>query len=158
MPVDSAEFRRVLGHWATGVAVVGVCEPGGHLRGLTANAFASLSLDPPLVLVCVEQSADSHDSIRAAGAFAISVLSSDQERVARRFASDIADKFDGIAYRTEVTGAPVLSDALAWVDCTLHDTIPGGDHTIFIGRVVAGDATDHTPLLYYRSGYAGLAP
>jgi flavin-dependent trigonelline monooxygenase, reductase component len=122
MAVDSAEFRRILGHWATGVAIVTSHAPDGTLRGLTANAVASVSLEPPLVLVCVERTADTHDSIRSAGHFAISILPQTAERTARRFAGDDTDtKFDGIAWRAEVTGAPVLDDALAWVDCGLKD-------------------------------------
>lgn len=154
MPVESAEFRRILGHWSTGVAIVCARSPDGRPCGLTANAFSSLSLDPPLVLVCVEKTADSHDCIRAAGAFAISILAADDELTARKFAADDGSaKFDGVAYRLTPNGSPVLDDALAWVDCTLHAAYPGGDHTIFVGAVVAGDAVDGDPLLYYRGGY-----
>lgn len=130
----------------------------GAPRGLTANAVASVSLDPPLVLACVEHGADTHDCIERAGAFAISILGADDEVYARRFADYPADrKFNGIAYRAEVTGAPVLDEALAWVDCRLWATYDGGDHTIFVGEVVAGDAEDGSPLLYFRGGYGRLA-
>jgi flavin reductase (DIM6/NTAB) family NADH-FMN oxidoreductase RutF len=159
MPIDSSEFRRILGHWVTGVSVVAARAPDGTPCGLTANAVASLSLQPPLVLVCVDHSADSHDCIRDAGAFSLNVLASDQERLARRFAAwDIAHKFDGVAYHLEVTGAPVLDDALAWVDCRVSQSIPGGDHTVFIGEVVGGDAREGAPLLYYRGGYGRFIP
>lgn len=159
MPVESAEFRRILGHWSTGVAIVCARAPDGHPCGLTANAFCSLSLDPPLVLVCVEKTADSHDCIRAAGAFAISVLASNDELTARRFAAnDGNDKFEGVAYHTTPSGSPALDDALAWVDCTVHAVYPGGDHTIFVGAVVGGDAVEGEPLLYYRGGYRGVGP
>jgi flavin reductase (DIM6/NTAB) family NADH-FMN oxidoreductase RutF len=159
MSIDSSEFRRILGHWVTGVSVVAARDADGRPCGLTANAVASLSLHPPLVLVCVDRTADSHDCIRNAGYFAISVLASDGERLARRFAAwDIKAKFDGVAHHPETSGAPVLDAALAWVDCRLHHQVPGGDHTIFIGEVLAGDAREGSPLLYYRGGYGRFMP
>lgn len=159
MPVDSAEFRRILGHWSTGVAVIATVTANGQPRGLTANAVASVSLDPPLVLACVERIADSHDAIAAAGCFSVNMLAQHDERTARRFAGDdTTDKFTGLAWHTEQSGAPILDDALAWVDCRTRATYDGGDHTIFIGDVVAGDAREGEPLLYYRGGYARLTP
>lgn len=159
MSIEEAEFRRVLGHFPTGVSVVAAAEPDGRPRGLTANALASVSLDPPLVLVCVEREADTHDVIEAAGAFAISVLREDGESLARRFATyPTDDKFEGVAYREEATGAPVLEDALAWADCRVWASYDGGDHTIFVGEVVAGDAAGGAPLLYHRGGYGRLSP
>lgn len=159
MALESAEFRRILGHWTTGVTVVATMSSDGEPRGLTANAVASVSLDLPLVLVCVERDADTHDTIRAAGVFAVSVLAQDDERTARRFAgNDTDEKFRGIAYHAELTGAPVLDAALAWVDCRVHEVLHGGDHTIFIGLVTAGDAREGEPLVYYRGGYGRLAP
>ncbi len=149
----------MLGHWITGVAVVAARQADGTPCGLTATAVSSLSLDPPLVLVCVERSADTHDCIQRAGAFSVNVLSDDAERLARRFAAcDLDNKFDGVAYRTETSGAPVLGDAIAWVDCTLRDAVPGGDHTIFIGEVVAADAINAVPLVHYRGGYGRFRP
>ncbi|MGQ0561709.1 MAG: flavin reductase family protein [Gemmatimonadota bacterium] len=157
--LDASEFRRILGHWGSGVAVVATRKRGDRLCGLTVNAFASVSLDPPLVLVCVERNADSHDCIRAAGFFSVNVLSSDQERVARRFANwEVDTKFEGLGFRIEATGAPILDDALAWVDCRIWAEYEGGDHTIFIGEVVAGDAREDAPLLFYRGGYGRLVP
>jgi flavin reductase (DIM6/NTAB) family NADH-FMN oxidoreductase RutF len=159
MAFDPAEFRRVLGHWVTGVAVVASRKADGAPCGLTANAVTSLSLDPPLILVCVDRSADSHDCIRDAGVFTVNVLGSASERLARRFAAwDITDKFAGVAYRPAASGAPVLEDALAWVECRVRETFPGGDHTIFVGEVLAGDAREGEPLLYYRGGYGRFMP
>lgn len=147
-----------MGHWATGVAVV-TARAEGRRCGLTATAVASLSLDPLLVLACIERDADTYACIRGSGAFAISMLRADQERIARRFAAqDVADKFAGVAYREERTGAPVLEGALAWVDCRLWRNDDGGDHGIFIGEVLDGDAADGEPLIYYRSGYGGVKP
>jgi flavin reductase (DIM6/NTAB) family NADH-FMN oxidoreductase RutF len=157
--VDAFEFRRVLGHLASGVTVVAARMPDGRPCGLTANAVCSVSLRPPLVLACVERDADSHDCIRAAGAFSINVLAARQEALARRFSSwDLERKFDGVAYREEVTGAPVLADALAWVDCRVRAEHVAGDHTVFIGEVVGGDAGEGAPLLYYRGGYGRFTP
>ncbi|HSJ25900.1 MAG TPA: flavin reductase family protein [Longimicrobiales bacterium] len=159
MAVESDEFRRILGHWTTGVAVVATVTEHGEPRGLTANAVASVSLEPRLVLACIERGADTHGSILAAGCFSISVLPQEAERTARRFAGEATEsKFDGIAYHTGATGAPILDEALAWVDCRLHARHDAGDHTIFVGEVVAGDAHEAEPLVYYRGGYNRLAP
>lgn len=159
MPIESAEFRRILGHWSTGVAIICARSPDGSPCGLTANAVCSLSLEPPLILVCVEKTADSHDCIRDAGAFAVNVLAAEHELTARKFAADDGPaKFEGVAYHDSSNGSPVLDDALAWIDCTVHAVYPGGDHTIFVGNVVAGDAVDGEPLLYYRGGYRRAGP
>lgn len=157
--MESAEFRRILGHWASGVSVVTSRTGDGRACGLTANAISSLSLDPALVIVCVERTAGTHNCIMQAQAFAINILRSDDERIARRFAaSEVEAKFDGLAYRTEQTGAPILEDAIAWVDCRVHAQYDGGDHTIFVGHVLAGDASEGAPLLYYRGGYGRFTP
>ena len=159
MAFDPSEFRRVLGHWVTGVAVVTSRRATGTPCGLTANAVTALSLDPPLVLVCVDRGADSHDCIRDAGVFTVNVLAAATEPLARRFAAlDLDDKFDGITWHTALTGAPVLDDALAWVDCRIEQVLPGGDHTIFIGEVLAADAAHGEPLLFYRGGYSHFTP
>ena len=154
MAIETSEFRRILGHWVSGVAVVAARTPSGQLCGLTANAVTSVSLQPPLLLACIDLAADSHDGIRDAGAFSVNILASDQERLARRFAAwDIDAKFEGVAHSPGVTGAPILDDALAWVECRIREVHAGGDHSIFIGEVVAGDAREGVPLLYYRGGY-----
>ncbi len=159
MSLGPAEFRRVLGHFATGVTVVTTRAPGGPVRGLTASAVASVSLNPPLALVCVDHTADTHDAIEDSGVFAINMLAEDAETLARRFADYPAEtKFEGVAYRPEATGAPVLDAALAWADCDLRFSHDGGDHTIFVGVVVAGDAREGAPLLYYRGGYRRMGP
>jgi flavin reductase (DIM6/NTAB) family NADH-FMN oxidoreductase RutF len=119
MSLDSAEFRRIMGHLVTGVTVVTTTDPeSGQPCGLTANAVTSVSLDPALVLACVERAADTHDCIARAGLFAVNVLREQDERVSRRFSSwEVDAKFEGVAFHQEATGAPVLDDALAWVDC-----------------------------------------
>jgi flavin reductase (DIM6/NTAB) family NADH-FMN oxidoreductase RutF len=158
--IDEFEFRRILGHLPTGVTVVTTLLPDGAPCGLTASAVCSLSLNPPLVLVCIDRDADSYEPIRAAGTFSVNVLPAEQEGLARRFAGEqqSQEKFDGVAYRTESTGAPILDIALAWVDCRVCAEYAGGDHTIFVGEVLAGGAREGTPLLYYRGGYGWPAP
>jgi flavin reductase (DIM6/NTAB) family NADH-FMN oxidoreductase RutF len=159
--MEGAEFRRILGHFASGVAIVATRDAATGLPlGLTANAVASVSIEPALVLACVAKDADTHDRLQAYGRFSINILTIAQERLARRFATwEQAEKFTGVGFRTEVTGAPVLEDVLAWVDCTVWATYPGGDHTIYVGKVAGGDAqTGGTPLLYYRGGYGRFSP
>ncbi len=158
--IEASEFRRVLGHFATGVAVVCVRDPATEEpRGLTVSALCSVSLDPPLVLVCVERSADTHGPLSEAGAFSINILDGEQERLSRVFAEGEAPgKFEGIAWHEEATASPVLDDALAWIDCRTWQAYPGGDHTIFVGEVVDGDARAGSPLVYYRGGYGRYTP
>jgi flavin reductase (DIM6/NTAB) family NADH-FMN oxidoreductase RutF len=154
MPFDPSEFRRVLGHWITGVSVVASRTDAGPPCGLTANAVTSLSLEPPLVLACVDRAANSHDCIHRAGFFTINVLREDGETIARRFAgADAEEKFDGISWHPAPSGAPILDQALAWIDCRVHDVHPGGDHTIFIGEVLGAGTTEGDPLIYYRGRY-----
>jgi flavin reductase (DIM6/NTAB) family NADH-FMN oxidoreductase RutF len=123
-----------------------------------------VSLDPPLVLVCIERDANSHDGIASAGAFCVNILDCDQETIARRFADDdVTEKFRALAYHPAQSGAPVLDDALAWIDCRVWDARPAGDHTVFIGEVQAGDARagdarGSTPLVFYRGGYGRFTP
>jgi len=151
--VDETTFRHVLGHWATGVSVVTACIDGA-CTGLTVNAFSSLSLDPPLVLICIDRKTGSHELLSAATSFAVNMLDERSEYLSRQFAGHMPDKFAGIAYHFGVTGAPVLDGALAVVECRIVDSLPGGDHTIFVGEVVAAVANDdRRPLLYFRGGY-----
>ena len=153
-----AEFRHVLGHWSTGVAIIATLTRSGGPCGLTANAIAAVSLVPPLVLACVERGADTHDALRHAGAFSINILAGGSDDLARRFAGDhAAGKFEGVAHHVEASGVPVLDQALAWVDCRVHAEYDGGDHTIFVGEVLATGARAGEPLLYHRGRYNRLA-
>jgi flavin reductase (DIM6/NTAB) family NADH-FMN oxidoreductase RutF len=155
MSIESFDFRRIMGHFVSGVVVVASRRPdSGVPCGLTASSVASVSLEPPLVLVCVDKNADSHDCILESGFFSLNILASGQEKMSRRFASwDLRDKFSGIDHWTGESGAPILTESLAWLDCRVWASYPGGDHTIFVGEVLAGDSTDDAPLLYYRGGY-----
>ncbi len=158
MTVSDAEFRAVLGRFPTGVTVVATCEEKTPV-GLTVNAFASISLDPPLVMISVDRRSHMYDAIPQAGYFAASILTSAQQELSRRFAGqtgDRNDRFHGVGWRTEATGAPILSGALAWVDCRVEAIYPGGDHSIILGRVEALGFTAGDPLLYYRGRYGRI--
>ena len=155
--IEPAQFRLVLGHWSTGVAIVATLTRSGEPCGLTANAVAAVSLVPPLVLACIERGADSHDALRDAGIFTINMLADGSEAIARRFAGDdVGGKFIGVPYHTGSSGAPVLDEALAWVDCRVHAAHEAGDHTIFVGAVLAGGTRAGEPLLYHRGRYSRL--
>ena len=145
-----------MGHFATGVAVVTVDTPGGP-QGMTANAVASLSLDPVLVLVCFDNGARTLPEVERAGRFGVNVLAAGQEHLARRFASKEDTKFADVAH-TVHDGIPVLDGALAWVGCELDQLVPGGDHTIGIGVVHAAELGTEglEPLLWFRGGYDAL--
>jgi flavin reductase (DIM6/NTAB) family NADH-FMN oxidoreductase RutF len=151
-------YKDVLRLWASGVSVVtnGSRE---RVQAITVSSFTSLSLDPPLVLICIETTSRSHEAIIREGCFAVNVLRSGQERISdmaagRRGPSGHA--LPGVAVRVERTGAPVLEDALAWIDCAVVARHDGGDHSIFVGRVEAAGAADGVPLLWFDRGYQGL--
>jgi flavin reductase (DIM6/NTAB) family NADH-FMN oxidoreductase RutF len=146
----------VLGRFASGVTVVTARDADGVDHGMTASAFCSLSLEPPLVLVCVEKTADMHPVLEEAEIFGVNVLSASQEPVSRRFAEKIGNRFDGIGYARGLTGVVILDDVHAFLECRKTTTCPGGDHTIFIGEVLHAVASDGRPLLYYRGGYTEL--
>jgi flavin reductase (DIM6/NTAB) family NADH-FMN oxidoreductase RutF len=155
--MQSTEFRRILGHLASAVTVVTGRAADGSPAGLTASAVTSVSLDPPLILACVDLGSDTHDCIDRAGCFAVSILGEAEEALARRFSgSDSTTKFAGVGHRRERTGAPVLDEALAWLDCRVWARYDGGDHSIFVGEVVAGDTKAGQPLLHFLGAYARL--
>ena len=157
MGVDLADYRAVIGHWATGVAVVTCSGPKGS-AGLTTNAVSSVSLEPLLLLVCFDNGSRTLDAVRAARRFAVNVLRAGQEELAEVFASKRlqAEKFDAVTHRIE-HDVPVLDDALAWVACDVHELVSAGDHTIALGAVTHVWAADDepAPLLFYRGRFAG---
>jgi flavin reductase (DIM6/NTAB) family NADH-FMN oxidoreductase RutF len=124
---------------------------------MTASSLASVSLQPPLLSVCVDHAADLHDLIVAAPEFVVNILESGQEELSRRFADDHEDRFDGVGYHFGPDGQVLLDGALAHIECERHAIYPGGDHTIVVGRVIGGDAGEGHPLLYYRGGYAAMS-
>lgn len=158
MSVDQLEFRSVMGHFATGVTIVTTHDGAGKLSGLTANAVASVSLEPPMVLVCVDKKSDSYPMFGASKAFAINILSNGQETLSRRFAKSGGDKFTGIGFRIGVSGSPLLADTIAFLDCQVRYEFDAGDHTIYIGEAVdIAVSSDSDPLLYFRGGYRNLS-
>jgi flavin reductase (DIM6/NTAB) family NADH-FMN oxidoreductase RutF len=155
MTFDSKQQRTIMGQFATGVTIVTTDGDAGP-HGLTANAVASLSLDPPLVLVAVEKRAHSFDYLKKNRCFAVNILRLDQEEISRRFATPGPKDFKGLNITTATTKAPILADCLAFVDCKVVEILPGGDHEIFIGEIVAGEYHGGEPLLYHAGGYRRL--
>ena len=158
--IASEDFRRVLGHFCSGVTVVTTMDPEGKPAGLTASAFTSVSLNPPLILVCVSHDAHSYPALAAARHFAVNILAGHHESVSTRFATrpvkHPSEKFEGIDFRQSSFGLPVLKDSLAELECEVVHCYPAGDHTIFVGRVEAAEARGDAglePLLYYRGKY-----
>jgi flavin reductase (DIM6/NTAB) family NADH-FMN oxidoreductase RutF len=156
MPIDEARFKLAMSHFASGVTIV-TTEHEGRPYGMTVASFASLSLHPPLVLVCIEKSVKTHDAIAAAGAFGVSILAQAQQAVSGRFASKRDDKFDGVSTRRGELNVPLIDGATCTLECRVHAQLPGGDHTIFVGEVVASETTEDAPLVYYRSAYRELS-
>jgi flavin reductase (DIM6/NTAB) family NADH-FMN oxidoreductase RutF len=156
--VSADEFRDALGRWASGVTVV-TSRSGERVHGMTVSAFSSVSLDPPLVLVCADKDSDTCTLIAESGVFAVNILARGQDELSQRFAAqgNEARRFDGLAVERAVTGAPLLR-GLASLDCTLVGTHDAGDHVIYVGRVEAlRRFADGEPLLYYRGAYRTLA-
>lgn len=160
MTVDAATFRAVLGQWPTGVTLVTTLADGVR-HGMTASSFSSVSLDPPLVSVCLARSVFSHDLVRASGAFGVTILAKDQAQLGQRFARydpAVTDRFADEQWDTATTGAPLLSTALGWLDCSVLHAYPGGDHTIFVGEVLAAAMPRTTsPLLYHSRTWGQFA-
>jgi flavin reductase (DIM6/NTAB) family NADH-FMN oxidoreductase RutF len=154
--MDAAQFRQLLGRFASGVTVLTVVDAGGRPMGMTATSLASVSLDPPLISVCVDHEAELHDVILRSSEFVVNILSSHQETLARRFSDKYEDRFDGIGYHLSPEGLILLDGTLAHIICERAGEYPGGDHTIVLGKVVGGAARSGRPLLYYRGGYAAL--
>ncbi|MER6997512.1 flavin reductase family protein [Streptomyces sp. NPDC000410] len=155
-PVDPGEFRRVLGHFASGVTVITAYDPeGGGPAGFACQSFASLSLDPPLVAFMVARTSTTWPRIARAGSFCVNILGADQGELCRAFAVSGADKFAGVDHGPAlVTGAPRLDSVPAWIDCTIKTVHTGGDHLIVVGRVEAlGAEGEGDPLLFHRGRF-----
>lgn len=157
MAPDEASFRTVLGHFATGVTIVTAMD-GDEPVGVSANAFTSVSLDPPLVLFCAAKASSTWPRIERAGRFTVNILNEHQEDVCRVFATKGADRFSRIGWRPSSNGQPILHDSLAYLDCELEQQHDGGDHVIVVGRVQElGVLSEEGPLIFYRGGYGRLA-
>ncbi len=161
MVIDSEQFRAAMAQWASGVTVVTTVHDGQYI-GITASSFSSVSLEPPRILVCVAKRLYTHKVIDATGIFAVNILSAAQQEIGMRFAGRVPegeDRFAGIEVTHAKTGAPLLPGVLGWLDCRLHAGFDGGDHTIFVGDVVAANAVDAgNPILYYNRQWRQLAP
>ena len=154
MAIEPNELRRVMGHFATGVTVITTMRSSGELHGFTANAFTSVSLVPPLALVCVDKKAESYPCFAESKIFTVNVLAHDQETLSRKFAVSGGNKFEGVSYRIGANGAPILDGVLAYLECKVTAAIDGGDHTIYVGEVEQAEtAHEGKPLLFFRGGY-----
>ena len=158
MAVDRLEFRKAMGCYATGVTVITAMSLQGKPVGMTVNSFNSVSLDPPLVLFSLDRKATHYADFMAASHFAVNVLGEQQQALSRTFSTQGIDRWDGLGYERWESGSPILPGNLAAFDCATEARHEGGDHIIFIGRVVQiGFAPEGTPLLYYRGKYDQLA-
>lgn len=159
MTVDPEALRAVMRHWTTGVALL-TSRAGAQAHGMTVNAFSSVSLEPPLVLVSVERAVRTHALIAASQVFALSILCDGQQEISDRFAgrdSEHADRFAGLQTFTAVTGAPIVTPNMGYLDCSVQAAHAHGTHTVFIAEVVAARMEDcETPLVYYNRDYRRL--
>lgn len=156
MALSPDTLKAIMRRWASGITVV-TCRRGEGIHGMTASSFTSVSLNPPLVLVSVDRRNRTHSMIQSERAFGVHILSSDQQGISNRaagFQGEEGNWLLDVGHRTEATGAPILDECLAWMDCTLWAEYDGGDHTLFIGEIQAGGVSDGEPLLWYDRGYA----
>lgn len=154
--IDPDEFRSVLGRFASGVTVLTARDNEGGDHGMTCSAFCSASLVPPLVLACIDRSADMHRILGKAAHFGVSILEEGQEALSRRFAELPSGRFDGIGYTRAESGVILLDDAIAHLECTVVSRHEAGDHMVCVGQVEWAECRQERPLLYYRGGYAQL--
>ena len=163
MAIDAASFRRIVGNFATGVTVVTTANDG-YLHGVTANSFTSVSLDPMLLLVCVDKAAHAHAELLRCTSFGINILAAGQREISNLFAKPAQPEKDrlrgGVGFRYGESGCPLIEGAVAHLECLPHAEVDAGDHTVFIGRVLHGslEQDGFEPLLYYRGSYRSIAP
>jgi flavin reductase (DIM6/NTAB) family NADH-FMN oxidoreductase RutF len=157
MSIDAATFRQVMGAVPTGVSVLTIVDQSGADRGMTVGAFCSLSLDPPLVLVCIGDDATIARAMREATAFGVSVLADNQAALSRRFADTETRGFEGLAYSRGPLGTVLLAGAVSQMECRISARHQGGDHTIVVGEIVHAAAGAGMPLVHHRGGYTRLA-
>ena len=153
---DAKELRRVMGMFATGVTVLTTRDVNGKPYGLTANAVTSLSLDPPLLIICIDKRAETHPHFFDSRCFVVNILAEDQEELSSRFARTGGDKFQGVPFSTNQDGVPVLEGTLAHVECRIIETHEGGDHVIHIGEVHHAEVRGGDPLLFFQGKYRHL--
>jgi flavin reductase ActVB len=153
MPINSEDFRNAMSRFASGVTVVTTKDAAGDPHGITVSAFSSVSLDPPLVLICIENAAGSVHAFKQSKMFVVNVLSREQIELSERFAAQIADKFAGVDLDLDIDGIPVLSNCLVNLSCRVRNVYDGGDHTIFVGEVESSIVAEGDPLIYFRGDY-----
>lgn len=153
MPVSQDEFRNALSRFASGVTVVATKDAAGKLHGITVSAFCSVSLDPPMVLICIEKSTISHYAFEESGVFVVNILRDTQSSASERFAEPSTDKFEDIEFQPGLDGVPVLKDSLASLECRLTFSYHGGDHSIFVGQVENVIVREGDPLIYFQHEY-----
>jgi len=156
-PVSSDEFRRACGRFATGVVVAAVVDAAGVPHGLTVSSFTSVSLRPPLVLVCLGHAVTNIEEFRHASHFGLSILAESARPISERFAQKGHDRFDGVEWHRGETGVPLLTHALANLECATHQRFTSGDHDILVGEVVRAHAKDGAPLVHFSGRYSKLA-
>jgi flavin reductase (DIM6/NTAB) family NADH-FMN oxidoreductase RutF/DNA-binding GntR family transcriptional regulator len=156
--VERETFRHVVGSFPSGVAIITAVDEDGVRLGVTASAVSSLSLDPPMLLVCLNAKLRTQDVVARIGRFGVNVLGEDDGGLAARFASPVADRFAGLELRTGRAGSPLLDQALATFDCVVEQQVAGGSHVVFLARVVEAAAREGTPLTYWRGGYGAFSP
>ncbi|HMO79651.1 MAG TPA: flavin reductase family protein [Pyrinomonadaceae bacterium] len=157
MPVSAFDFRSALSRFPSGVTVVTTRDSSGRLHGLTVSAFCSVSLEPPLALICIEKATASHYAFVETGIFAVNVLSAGQQTLSERFALPFDDKFDNVEFEVSKLGVPLIAGCIANLECRVTQAYEGGDHTIFVGQVESSRIEHGEPLVYFRSDYRTLS-
>src|SRR6202165_13523 len=142
MPIEKNQLRQVMGHFVTGVTIITTFTKAGQIHGLTANAFTSVSLEPPLLLIAVDKKAESYPAFEESRVFTVNILADGQEALSRRFAVSGGNKFEGVAYRIGANGAPILDGTLAYIECALYAAYDGGDHSIYLGEIQQAEITE----------------
>lgn len=157
MAINPTEFRAALSRFPSGVTVVTTKDATGKFHGITVSAFCSVSLDPPLILVCIEKTTGSHTAFEQSKSFVVNFLSSTQSALSEHFASQLSDKFAGLDVRYGMDGLPILDGCVANLECLLKNSYDGGDHTIFVGEVENAEIREGEPLVYFYSDYRSIA-
>jgi flavin reductase (DIM6/NTAB) family NADH-FMN oxidoreductase RutF len=157
MPISKEDFRGALSRFASGITVVTSVDDAGRLHGMTVSAFCSVSLEPPLILICISKDTGSHDSIAKIKKFAVNILREDQAELSERFSAPVEDKFGSTEYHESPDGLPLLNGALANLECRLVHSYDGGDHTVYVGEVENAAMFGGQPLLHFRGDYKRIA-
>ncbi|XDZ64632.1 flavin reductase family protein [Alphaproteobacteria bacterium LSUCC0684] len=156
MSVEQADLRKAFGSFMTGVTVVTARNGSNQPLGFTANSFSSVSLEPPLLLICIDKSSENLSAFSDAGHFAVNILAHDQQEISTRFARNVEDRFAGIDWSLSDEGTPILGGTAAFFSCRMHKTVDAGDHVIMIGEVVSCASTDKPGLGYHKGRYFTL--